>query len=247
MKQAIAIAILVFMVCGCKSTSFEVSKTETTVTEQQAATNPSELMSTAVRTEAPSNTAPTEAEVPDEKPLQRIVINSDALNVRHTHDVKSEPLGVVERNVIYTVLEKALDGEGKTWHQIAYSKNELGWIAGWHCIDFMEIPIVQNLLGDWLYEDERFMLRFDGEGIHTGILEGEYWRTDFFGKIVELGEQEIVLAVTMTLEYENGENTEPYPSNKRYRMVLEEDKLRLFYKDDEGQEWVSDWTRFKGF
>lgn len=154
MKQVIGIAILVLVVCGCKGTSFEASETEATAQEQQGVTNSTEWTSKVAHTEVSSNSEPTstgsETEDSDRGPLQRIVIDSDALNIRHTHDANSESLGVAKKNTIYTVLREALDGEGRTWYQIVYSENDLGWIAWWHCRDFMAIPIVQNLLGDWL-------------------------------------------------------------------------------------------------
>lgn len=75
--------------------------------------------------------------VVEEEPVETTVyvrILADALNVRESHSLGSQVIGVLKENAIHERLEIYDAGNGKQWYRIE-TEDYIGWVAGWYCMD----------------------------------------------------------------------------------------------------------------
>lgn len=91
--------------------------------------------------EAPSQAVEPVLEVEDQ--AFRVRILADALNVRKSHSLDSEVMGLIKKDVLVEVLEIYEGPEGMDWYKIQ-REEDMGWIAGWYCME--EIAYVDKTL-----------------------------------------------------------------------------------------------------
>lgn len=106
-----------------------------------------------------------EDQTPEDKAF-RVRVLADALNVRRSHGLDSEVVGLIKKDSLVEVLEIYEGPEGMDWYKVE-TESYIGWIAGWYCME------------ETAYEDQvlRGNLRPAFEGKIPGVmgsLSGSY-------------------------------------------------------------------------
>ena len=96
--------------------------------------------------ETPSQPVDQVQEVEDQ--TYRVRILADALNVRRSHSLDSQVLGLIKKDNLVEVLEIYEGPEGMDWYKIQ-REEDMGWIAGWYCMEekaYVDKTLRGNLL-----------------------------------------------------------------------------------------------------
>ena len=125
-KLIILLSLLVIFIAGCGKE------------EEQAPVLNNE--STSVE-EVPSQAVEPVEEVEDQPLTVRIL--ADALNVRRSHGLDSEVVGLIKKDALVEVLEIYEGPDGMDWYKIE-TESYMGWIAGWYCME--ETAYVDKIL-----------------------------------------------------------------------------------------------------